>query len=147
MLQETMNLSRLESTLPKIKEFNKKLKGIPSALGNTILNKRYGMFSGFIKEKSTIDSVFDVYDDFNNIILVFNDFERCKIDIIELLGFISSFLEKGSLKIIVIANENEIINVQSIDKLEERYNFALSLHNTQNVTKASKNIMKIIKLL
>lgn len=95
------------------------------------------MFSGFMKEKSTIDSIFDVYDDFNNIVLVFDDFERCKINIIELLGFISSFLEKGDLKIIVIANENEIINVQTIDKLEERYNFALNLHNAQNVTKES----------
>lgn len=39
ILQETINLSKLESSLPKIKEFNTKLKGIPSALGNTILNK------------------------------------------------------------------------------------------------------------
>jgi hypothetical protein len=49
-------------------------------------------------------------------LLVFDDLERCKIPVVEVLGYINSFVEHDGLKEIIIANEGEIV-----EKLEPRY--------------------------
>lgn len=41
-------------------------------------------------------------------VLMFDDFERCKIDRIELLGFLSRFVEEENLHTIIIADEKRI---------------------------------------
>lgn len=41
-------------------------------------------------------------------ILVFDDLERCRCDINEVLGYINSFVEHQGVKVILIANEQEI---------------------------------------
>lgn len=43
-----------------------------------------------------------------NIILIFDDIERCRVDIIELMGFLNNLCENSGYRIIVIANEDEI---------------------------------------
>lgn len=47
--------------------------------------------------------------DTSKCILVFDDLERCNIEIINLLGYINYFVEHQDLKVIIIANEDEII--------------------------------------
>ncbi|TCB17302.1 P-loop NTPase fold protein [Acinetobacter sp. ANC 5045] len=44
-----------------------------------------------------------------NLILIFDDVERCKIPISELLGYINYFVEHANSKVILIGNEEEII--------------------------------------
>jgi GTPase SAR1 family protein len=46
----------------------------------------------------------------NKCLFVFDDLERCNIEIISLLGYINYFVEHQKLKVIVIANEDEINN-------------------------------------
>jgi hypothetical protein len=41
-------------------------------------------------------------------ILIFDDLERCKIDLGNILGYINSFVEHQGLKVIIIANEDEL---------------------------------------
>lgn len=41
-------------------------------------------------------------------LLIFDDLERCNIDIAQVLGYINSFVESQDLKIVIIANEDEI---------------------------------------
>lgn len=42
-------------------------------------------------------------------ILIFDDLERCKIDIESILGYINNFVEHQNMKVIVIANEEELL--------------------------------------
>lgn len=42
-------------------------------------------------------------------ILIFDDLERCKIDISNLLGYINNFVEHDDLKVIIVANEDELL--------------------------------------
>ncbi|WP_414625178.1 P-loop NTPase fold protein [Calothrix sp. CCY 0018] len=42
-------------------------------------------------------------------ILIFDDLERCQIDISNLLGYINYFVEHDDLKVIIIANEDELL--------------------------------------
>ena len=43
-----------------------------------------------------------------DIVLIFDDIERCQIDIIELMGFLNNLCENIGYRVILIANENEI---------------------------------------
>ncbi|GAG66153.1 unnamed protein product [marine sediment metagenome] len=52
-----------------------------------------------------------------NCILVFDDLERCRISINTLLGYINSFVEHQGLKVIILANEEEL---QIIEKKEDK---------------------------
>ncbi len=49
--------------------------------------------------------------DISKKILIFDDLERCKIDINNILGYINSFVEHKESKVIIIANEEELENL------------------------------------
>ncbi|MCM2284459.1 MAG: KAP family NTPase [Desulfobacula sp.] len=49
-------------------------------------------------------------------VLVFDDVERCAIPICHLLGYINKFVEHGEFKVILVANENEIVEREKIDE-------------------------------
>jgi len=49
-------------------------------------------------------------------VLVFDDVERCAIPICHLLGYINKFVEHGGFKVILIANEIEIIEREKTDE-------------------------------
>jgi len=48
-------------------------------------------------------------------ILIFDDLERCKIDINNILGYINSFIEHKDSKVIIIANEEKLENLGGSD--------------------------------
>jgi len=48
------------------------------------------------------------FDDSNFSLLIFDDLERCSIKIENILGYINSFVESQYLKVVIIANEEEI---------------------------------------
>ena len=50
----------------------------------------------------------DKFKDSNYSLLIFDDLERCNIDIKNILGYINSFVESQSLKVVILANEEEI---------------------------------------
>lgn len=52
----------------------------------------------------------DIQSDPQKYILVFDDLERCKIDLNGVLGYINSFVEHYGTKCVIIANESEIDN-------------------------------------
>lgn len=41
-------------------------------------------------------------------VYVFDDLERCQVDVLQVLGYINDFVEHGDAKVLVIANEDEI---------------------------------------
>jgi len=49
----------------------------------------------------------------NKRVLVFDDLERCAIDISNLLGYINQFVEHQKLKVIILANEEKVIKLCS----------------------------------
>jgi hypothetical protein len=63
-----------------------------------------------------LDDLFNTKD----YILIFDDLERCSIDIINLLGYINYFVEQQSYKVILIANEEELIkNEKELEKTKK----------------------------
>lgn len=54
-------------------------------------------------------------------ILIFDDIERCKIEIDELLGYINQFVEHNKCKIILVGNEVEIRKLSDNQALKTHY--------------------------
>ncbi|BDG36478.1 P-loop NTPase fold protein [Saccharococcus caldoxylosilyticus] len=61
--------------------------------------------AGNIENSIDFDELIDIED---NVILCFDDLERCRIEITEILGYINNFVEHDGIKTIIIANEKEI---------------------------------------
>jgi len=53
-------------------------------------------------------------------ILIFDDLERCSINIINLLGYINFFVEHQSYKVILIANEEELEKTEKYALIKEK---------------------------
>ncbi len=52
--------------------------------------------------------------DFSGKLIVLEDFERCPINKVELLGYINNLVEQDGVKVLVVANEKEIISFKQI---------------------------------
>jgi hypothetical protein len=59
-------------------------------------------------------------DDKNKYVFVFDDLERTKISLEEVLGYINYFVEQLSSKVIIIANDEEIIDKNNFKKFKEK---------------------------
>lgn len=74
-------------------------------------------------------------------LLIFDDLERCKLPIYDILGSISNLMEECQSKAIIIGNENEIISYQSSEEVyRNRLLSVLSSKPQQNnATQDNKN--------
>lgn len=87
-----------------IEDKNSKIYSI-SRLGGKFLsdlmkNKGFDITKYFDDIKSLID--------ISNYILIFDDLERCKCEISDVLGYINNFVEHRGMKVIIVVNEEEI---------------------------------------
>lgn len=71
-----------------------------------------------------------------NSILVFDDLERCDCPINEILGYINSFVEHEKMKVIIVANQEEIGKTITDDRRELRYMVAV---NNRDIDFEAKN--------
>ncbi len=99
-------------------------------------------------------------------ILIFDDLERCSINIINLLGYINFFVEHQSYKVILIANEEELEKTEKYVLIKEKLigktfefisdadlaydSFLGELKNTNNIKenileKEKSNILELFK--
>ncbi|BAS54236.1 hypothetical protein NIES2135_05140 [Leptolyngbya boryana NIES-2135] len=53
-------------------------------------------------------------------ILIFDDLERCNIDLVNILGYINFFVEHQELKVILIANEDELVKDTKYQIIKEK---------------------------
>lgn len=89
---------------------------------------------GFNIKREDLPSIKDIQD-LNDIALILDDIERCKLNINELLGFVNNLIEHNNVKIILVANEKEISHLSSLDNLPQKYDVSLKiLNNDKNNT-------------
>ena len=84
------------------------------------------------------------------IILIFDDFERCQVDTIELMGFLNNLCENNEYKMIIISNEKEIIKQENEIALAlQKQVSLLDLHfnSKQNEVKKKPSGLKIFKAI
>jgi len=94
------------------------------------------------KHTGTEVNLTDIFSDFSKIVLVVDDFERSRIDIVELMGNIYRLIEEESVKTILIANEEEIENtlVENNElKVYSSINALMYLNENSNDVEKSNN--------
>lgn len=74
-------------------------------------------------------------DSRENTILIFDDIERCRIDIIKLMGFLNNLSENKGYSLLLIANEKEINQSEDEMLLAAKYNVALNSNIDTSVTR------------
>lgn len=78
------------------------------------------------------------------LVLVFDDFERCKIGVIDLLGIINTYVEDKRIKTIVIASEDNICKQTFGDC---KANQTKVLEHKGNVTTRTKDRTKLVSYI
>lgn len=112
-------------------------KGI-GVLGKTAihaLENKLGTEDGF-KKLSEMVMDGDIGKNMRNII-IFDDVERCRVDIIQLMGFLNNLTENSGFKLILIANEKEV-NRQAAPS-EDALKYLVALNNRIRTVPTKEN--------
>ena len=113
----------LEIKLGKLKK-KKGLFGWISSHGKTILSGAIGVGKTILKNVAHIDVDIDLKEpkwskmfesiNLKNKLIIFDDLERTNIDIFEFLGYINNLVEIDGVKVLLIANEDELIKYDNV---------------------------------
>lgn len=106
--------------LSKQKSFHKKKD---DNVFNISLKITSGILNSIGIDFSKLPTINEFYS-FNDCIIIFDDFERCLIDIKTLLGYISNFSEYDNVKILVIGNESQITD-PDYEEIKEKVFFRI----------------------
>ncbi|AZV58365.1 P-loop NTPase fold protein [Clostridium sp. AWRP] len=61
-----------------------------------------------------------------NAVLIFDDLERCNISVNQIFGFINNLVEHNDIKVIIVANQDEIGNMKLTEDLAQKYAIVLN---------------------
>lgn len=90
----------------------------------------------FNLDKDDLPKLSDIKE-LKNLIIIFDDFERCSIGTNQLLGFINNLVEHNAIKVIIVANQAEIGTHKLVDDLPQKYSVVL---NPQLILEEEKDI-------
>lgn len=138
MLEEYVNnkLNKLNNTRDQVKKISK--------FAYKIINE-YAKSKDFDLENITSISEFINIGD---AVIVFDDLERCCMNINEILGYINNLVEHDNVKVIIIANEEELGKIYNDSNLAMEYLVALKYNenkDTQDKKTTKDNLDKTTK--
>ncbi len=110
----------------KINKFKNKVKAVtPIALNisNTILKNACNIDINIDWDKIKFDKLLKSVD-LSGKLIILDDVERASIDLIELLGYINNLEEHDKIKVLLVANEQEILKYNIIEKDGKRIQVA-----------------------
>lgn len=96
-------------------------------------------------DERDLKHLIELFPDFDNNVIIFDDLERCSCDINDVLGFINNFVEHSKAKVIVVANEKEIGSAYSDKKHELQMLIALNEHLTVNAETAEEKDNRVLR--
>lgn len=96
------------------------------SFGVNILNQTNSL--GIKIDTKDLPSISDLKK-LKDIVLILDDVERCNLNINELLGFVNNLIEHNNIKVILIANEEEISHIEYLKNLPQKYDTSLQIMN------------------
>lgn len=75
---------------------------------NVVASRFASLVGGSFDPKENAKLIEEIMSNLEDRVLVFDDFERCPLPLVEVMGFINRFVEQDKLKVIVVAAEDEI---------------------------------------
>lgn len=134
---------RLKDFLPQ-----KEVSVIGSAIGKTILKQIINCIGINVDLEIKEDTKKSIYNsiDLTGKLIVFEDVERSGIDIIDFLGYVNNLVEQDGVKVLLVANEDEITNNElketEID-ISEVISSSVNQKSSKNDTASKKNEYKL----
>lgn len=116
--------------------------------GGKILSKITNAGMGMLNINSDkLPNLGDIFD-FNNSIIIFDDLERCNMDINKLFGYINNLLEQSNAKVIIVSNQSEIGCLNLSVDLPQKYSVVLNeqLNLNDDMGKATRDKINKQKL-
>lgn len=153
-LYEINNLSDLNKSIfieAKSKNDNpvSETKAKMNIIGKTVVKNIIGHFGIDLSVED--DDMNKLYKSINlyNRLIIFDDLERSRINILELLGFINNLCEHDNAKVLIVANEQEIERYEQNeqDNEDEQKNTTLTEKGRQYVRIKEKTICDTIKFV
>lgn len=112
---ETLDYQLKIKLIPFLDSVDIKKAGTLAKITKNILNKLAEKYANFNPEEVLKDVEIDLAL-FSKSIICFDDLERCKIPLSEVLGYVNNYVEHKNLKIIILSNEKEISKVKLDDE-------------------------------
>lgn len=146
-LKEIKDLNKELYLEIKFKKSHKtKAAALASAFGKTVLSGAVGIGKTILKHVANVDIDFNLkepnyeklYESVNlkDRLIIFEDVERSGIDIIEFMGYVNNIVEQDGIKVLIVANESEIIKTECIH--DEKLDMDINIH-----TNETKKYLKI----
>lgn len=122
LLEEFINRNR---NVGKWLSKSKELKDTNAAqgvieIGKKVLQRNIGVDVNDIIKIFTRDWLGEVDTGGTTKVLVLDDLERAKMDVNEIFGFISSYIETTSLRVVLVGNEEEITTNDNYRRIKEK---------------------------
>ncbi len=122
------NISEIKNKIALSLIKNKKIKQLMPVLdvgieiGSDLVSK-----NTFIQNSdSKLNRIIKAFHKIDNLIIFFDDLERCNININAVLGYINELVEHNNIKVILVADESKIGKVNFEKNVELKYMIALS---------------------
>lgn len=122
------NISEVKNKIALSLIKNKKIKQLMPVLdvgieiGSDLVSK-----NTFIQNSdSKLNRIIKAFHKIDNLIIFFDDLERCNININAVLGYINELVEHNNIKVILVADESKIGKVNFEKNVELKYMIALS---------------------
>ncbi len=113
-------------------------------IAKTVVKNVIGRFG--IDANMSEDDLQNIYSsvDLDGKLLIFEDLERSNIEIVKLLGYINNLVERDGVKVLLVANENEILNKQpetfNFDFAKLLYSLSEDSHEKDNENSTPEDI-------
>ena len=113
----------------KLQKAHKKCKWL-GAWGKTILTGTAVVGKTLLKHLANVDIDFNIKEpnyekiyesiDLSNRLIIFEDLERSGVDIVEFLGYVNNLCEQDGVRVLLVANENEIVKSTNYSRIKEK---------------------------
>lgn len=118
---ETLDYQLKIKLIPYLNKLDTKKASAIVRISKTIFNKLAEKYGNFNPEDILKDVEIDL-NLFSNNVVCFDDLERCKIPLSEVLGYVNDFVEHKRLKVLFLSDESKIIssNDENYDSIKEK---------------------------
>lgn len=117
----------LEEICLNIVKYNKDILNnkILSKVGTISSKVFFAGLNFFNIEKESLPNLSDVIN-IKNMFIIFDDIERCTMNINDILGYINNLVEHNEIKVLLVANQEEIGKINLNKNIEDKYSIILS---------------------
>ncbi len=109
-----IKLQRIPKKYRWLSSFGKMLASGTAIVGKTILKQLANVDIDLSVKEPNYEKIYKSIN-LKNRLIVFEDLERASVDIVEFLGYVNNLVEQDGVKVLIVANEGEIIKYRKIN--------------------------------